>query len=193
MDFPHANEIADRISRGENGGLHKQLVLMCTPYLLCLRVRFGFWRISAREVRDELAAGAVSDSIIAKSQKNISFLICLHNSFRDCCRQRNKSNREQDTGFVLKQCAITDPPFIIGVGPRRSSLDAQVQQDEERQLLRDELQRHDPFSINLIYEKMRGATIPEMAESFNTPYNECKRVYWHDFNSIRASFRQRNL
>jgi hypothetical protein len=45
VDFDYAAKLAERISRGENGGLREQLLDRCIPYFLGVRSRFGFGRI----------------------------------------------------------------------------------------------------------------------------------------------------
>lgn len=191
MDFKAANELADRFIREESESIYQQLVKMCIPYLLFVKDRFGFFCVTARDVVNELASDAVFDAITAKSKRNLPFTICLQNTFRDCCRKRIRIIREHAKEGFLTKCEIRNPPTVIGVGPRRPSVELQVQREEEKQLFRDELERHGPFSRKLIYQRMRGSTFPEMVRIFETPFNECKNIYWHDINNIRDELRQR--
>lgn len=191
MDFKLANEMADKISRGDHDYLYHELVSSCASYLLFLRQRFGFYCIPVSEVEDELAADAVSDAIMVKGDRNLPFTICLHNTFRDCCRRRLRSIRERDKDSIMEQCEIRASATIIGVGPKRPSAEIQIQRREEKELFLDELENHDPFSKLLIYQRMRGSTFPEMMIIFDSTLNECKRVYWHDFNHIRDTLRRK--
>ena len=47
------------------------------------------------------------------------------------------------------------------------------------------LATHDPFSKQVVYQKSRGSTYPDMSDIFKTTLNECKRVYWHDIDVLR--------
>lgn len=191
MDFKVANEIADQIGQGENSGLHEQLVSMCIPYLLYVRQQFGFYQISKNDVVEELAADAVADSIMAKEYKKLPFTICLQNAFRDCCRKRYRILREHAKEDLMAKCEIQIPPAIIGVGPRRPLPEIQAQRNEEREIFHNELKKHEKFSKALIYQRMRRSTYKEMASIFNTTLNECKRVFWRNFNQIRNNLQQR--
>ncbi len=190
FDYNLANNYAEQIGQGGNAELYPKLTNMCTSYFLCLRKRFGFYCIPVREVILELAADAVSDAIMAQGKRNLPFTICLQNSFRDCCRQRVRSIREQTAGDFVEQCDIAHAPLSIGLGARVPSAEVQVHSADEIQLVNEILNNHDPFSTKVIYQKNRGSTYPEMAGIFSTTVNECKRVYWHDIRHIRKQFGQ---
>ncbi len=190
MDFEQANSIADRISQGENSGLYEQLVRECVPYCLYLKQKLGFHQILDKEVAKEFAADAVSDAIMVKENRGLPFAICLHNTFRDRCREMCRIVRERSKENITTKCDIQNPPPVIGVGPRRPSPLIQAEKNEERDLFRNELEHHEKFSKTLIYQRMRCLTYKEMAAIFDTTINECKRVFWHDFNVIRDKLRQ---
>lgn len=191
MNFEFANQCAERISKGENTGLFERLVSECTSYLLRLRIRFGFHQIHIQDVIHELAADAVTDSITDKKRGNLPFAICLCNAFRDVCRQRYRIIREHSKENIIAACDIKDPPPVIGVGPKRPSSEIQAQRNEEKEIFQKELENHEKFSKKVVYERMRCSTYKEMAEVFGETLNECKRVYWHNFNIIREKLRWR--
>lgn len=191
MDFKLANQLAGRISQGENSGLHEQLVSMCTPYLLYVKQQFGFYQISKKDVVEELAADAVADSIMVKEYRRLPFTICLQNAFRNCCRKRCRILREHAKEDVVAKCETRNPPSAIGVGPSRPSPEIQAQRNEEKEIFHNELKKHKKFSKTIIYERMRHSTYKEMAIIFNRTLNECKRVFWSNFNEIRSNLRQR--
>ena len=191
MDFEHANQLADRISQGENSGLYEQLVRECVPYCLYLKQKLGFHQILQKDVAKELAADGVSDAIMIKENRGLPFVICLHNTFRDRCREMCRIVRERSKENITTKCDIQNPPPVIGVGPRRPSLPTQAARKEEKEIFRTELEKHEKFSKALIYQRMRCLTYKEMAAIFDTTINECKRVFWHDLNLIRNKLRQR--
>ncbi len=190
MDFEQANSIADRISKGENSGLYEQRVRECVPYCLYLKQKLGFHQILDKEVAKEFAADAVSDAIMVKGNRGLPFAICLHNTFRDRCREIYRIIREHSQKDIANKCDIQNPPNVIGAGPKRPSPPIQTEINEERDLFRNELEHHEKFSKTLIYQRMRCLTYKEMAAIFDTTINECKRVFWHDFNIIRDKLRQ---
>lgn len=191
MDFEQVNSIADRISKGENSGLYEQLVRECVPYCLYLKQKLGFLQILDTEVAREFAADAVSDAIIVKENRGLPFAICLHNTFRDRCRQIYRSIRERAREDILKICEVQNPPSTIGTGPKKPSPPIQAERNEEKELFRNELENHEKFSKTLIYQRMRCLAYKEMAAIFDTTINECKRVFWHDFNAIKNKLRHR--
>ena len=56
MGFQVTTQLADRISKGENGGRHQMPVQMCIPYRLGVKRRYGFCRVTYKAMIDELAA-----------------------------------------------------------------------------------------------------------------------------------------
>jgi DNA-directed RNA polymerase specialized sigma24 family protein len=190
VDFKIANRYAEQVSQGGDDKLRQQLTAMCYPHLFRLRKKLGFYGISEKEIMQELAADAVSDAIMVKGKRNLPFSICLHNTFRDRCRQRMKSIREQYVGDIMEICDISSPGFMIGVGARPYSAPDQAQNNELLKLAHKAINKHDRFSKKVIFQKMKGSTYPEMAEIFDETVNECKRVYWHDMNHIRKQIGQ---
>lgn len=184
MDFDLANQYAKQILEGKDDR-YQELVKMCLPYLYYLRKKMGFYRISLKEVKNELAADAVSDAIMAQQIRELPFSICIHNSFRDICRKRNRIIREHDTNNIVSQCDIDESREVVGGGTRYPSPQAKVQDNELVELANNILKNHNRFSKQVVYQKTRGSTYPEMADIFSTTLNECKRVYWHDINHIR--------
>ena len=190
MDYNLANSYAEQIKHGGGAELHQKLARMCTSYLLYLRKKLGFYCISELEIKSELAADAVSDAIMAQGRRNLPFTICLQNAFRDCCRERVRIIREQNTNDLIDKCDIAGLTLVVGMGTQSRSAETKVQNAEQVELANDILESHDRFSKKVIYQKMRGSTYPEMADIFNTTLNECKRVYWHDIHHIRKEFGQ---
>ncbi len=185
MDFDLANEYAEQIRQGQDEH-YKCLVKMCIPYLLGLRKRLGFYCISLRDVTEELAADAVSDAIMEVQRRQLPFTICLHNAFRDLCRKRLRTTREHDTDEIMDKCDIPQESRAYRINSRYPSPPVWSQDQELTEMVHNILTTdHEPFSTQVIYEKTRGSTYPEMAELFKTTLNECKRVYWHDVTELR--------
>jgi hypothetical protein len=190
VDYNVANNYAEQIKQGSGAELHQKLANMCTSYLLYLRKKLGFYCIPVREITHELGADAVSDAIMAQEKRNLPFTICLHNAFRDCCRQRVRIIREQNTNDLMDKCDIAGLPLVVGMGAHAPSAEAKVQNAEQIEFANTILDNHNRFSKRVIYQKIKGSTYPEMADIFNTTLNECKRVYWHDIYHIRKKFGQ---
>ncbi len=192
MEYELANQYAQRIRQGENG-LHQELVSMCIPRLLYLRKTWGFFKIPVREVVDELTSDAVADAFIDQERRELPFSICLNNTFRDRCRAREKIIREQYSKDIMARCDIQVPSFMPGSGTQPKSADVQAQTKEIVKLANDILENHEPFSKQVVMQKTRGSTYPEMAKIFSTTLNECKRVYWHDMNHLREKFNKNEV
>ena len=159
---------------------------MCLKYLYYLRKKLGFHSISQGEIKKDLASDAVSDAIMAQQRRGLPFSICIHNSFRDLCRKRNRITREHDTQNIISQCAIEEPRKKMPSMARFPSPSAWAQDKELVELAADILKNHEELSKKVVYQKTRGSTYPEMADIFKTALNECKRVYWHDINDLRG-------
>ena len=185
MDFDLANRYAEEISQGGNQERHKELVAMCVPYLLFLKKRFGFHCILRGEVKNELAADAVSDAIVDRQRRNLPFTLCLQNTFRDLCRKRVRITREHDTGNIIGQCDMILHGSLVGVSTPLPPPSAKAQDKELIKLTKTILRDHDSFSKKAVYHKIKGSTYPEMSDILKTTSDECKRVYWHDINDIR--------
>lgn len=184
MDFDLANQYAKQILEGKDDQYHK-LVKMCLPYLYYLRKKLGFYSISLKEVKNELAADTVSDAIMAQQKRGLPFSICIHNSFRDLCRKRNRITREHDTQNIVSQCGIEGHSKLICDSTKHPSPQIKAQDKELVELATDILKNHDELSKKAVYQKTRGSTYPEMADIFKIALNECKRAYWHDINDLR--------
>ena len=185
MDFDLANQYAEEISQGGNQERHRELVAMCVPYLLYLKKRFGFHCILRGEVKNELAADAVSDAIVDRQRRNLPFTLCLQNTFRDLCRKRVRITREHDSNNIIDKCDIKLPGLMVGVSTPYPSPPAKAQDNELIKLAKNILNDHEPFSKEVVYHKTRGSTYPEMGDVLKTTSNECKRIYWHDIDDIR--------
>ena len=190
MDYDLANNYAEQIKQGGGAELYQKLANMCTSYLLYLRKKLGFHCISVREITLELTADAVSDAIIAQGKRNLPFTICLHNTFRDRCRQRYRVIQGQNVDYIMGKCGIASLAFISDIDTHTPSAEVWVQDAEQIELANKIMDNHDRFSKRVIYQKMKGSTYPEMADIFDTTLNECKRIYWHDMNHIRKKFGQ---
>ena len=184
MDFDMANRYAKEILEGKDDQYQK-LVKMCLKYLYYLRKKLGFHSISQGEIKKDLASDAVSDAIMAQQRRGLPFSICIHNSFRDLCRKRNRITREHDTQNIISQCDIEEPGKKMPSMVRFPSPSAWAQDKELVELAADILKNHEELSKKVVYQKTRGSTYPEMADIFKTALNECKRVYWHDINDLR--------
>ena len=193
MNFETANNYAKQLKQGADAELHQKLADMCTSYLLYLRNTLGFRCIPVRDITQELAMDAVSDAIMVQESRNLPFTICLHNTFRDRCRQRVRIIREQNTIGIMGECDIVDSSLVIGMGTRALSAENKAQNAEQLELANTILDNHDRFSKKVIHQKMKGSTYPEMADIFSSTLNECKRVYWHDITHLRKKFGQNHV
>lgn len=190
MDYNLANDYAEQIKQGGSAELHQKLAEMSISYLLYLRKKLGFQCIPVVEIKHELSADAVSDAILAQERRNLPFTICLHNAFRDRCRQRVRTIKQRDAKYLMDKCGVTSMPFIRDMGTHSHSVEVQVQDAEQVELVSKMMDSHDRFSKRVIYQKIKGSTYPELADIFSTTLNECKRVFWHDVNHIRKQFGQ---
>ena len=181
MDFERANQVATKILEEGKEELFPRLIAECLSYLYYLRAKLGFLRISLGEVKDDLAHDAVSDALLRMKERNLPFSRCLQNAFRDQCRQRIRILREQNVNDLMSgKLAI-----IFERHPEAASPEARVEQGEIVEKAREILDRHEPFSKQVVCQHMRGATYPELVERHNKSLNECKRVYAHDLYHMR--------
>lgn len=183
MNFDLVNQHAMQILEEEDER-HQELVNECLQYLYYLRKKLGFFNISEKDIKDELATDAVSDAIMAQQRRKLPFSICIHNSFRDLCRKRYRIIREHDTDNIASQCDIEEREKLRG-GTMFPPPPIKAQDNELVELANHLLENHDHFSKQVVFQKTRGSTYPDMADIFSTPLNECKRVYWHDINHLR--------
>jgi len=184
MNFDLANQYAKQILEGKDDQ-HQELVKISLPYLLYLRKKLGFYSISLKEIKNELSADAVSDAIMAQRSRELPFSICIHNSFRDICRKRNRIIREHDIDNIISQCDINEPRKMMASTVRYPSPPAWAQDNELVELAENILKDHEDLSKKVVYQKTRGSTYPEMVKILKKDLNECKRVYWHDINDLR--------
>ena len=189
VDFERANQLADRISKRENGGLYATLVQMCIPYLLDVKSRFGFHSISAEKVRNELAAYAVSDSIALKKRRELPFAVCLQNAFRNCCRERRKLTRNPTVEELTEKCGISRLWRMAGAHSERLSPDAEAVKEERLALIRREHENHEPVSKRVVHERMRGSPYKEIAAELGRTDQQCRAVFQHDMNIIEENLR----
>ena len=189
MNYKLANQYANQIKLGGNGEILKKLVSMCIPRLLYWRLKLEFYRIPIADIKKDLAADAVSTAIVTQKIRNLPFTICLHNAFRDCCRLRRKSLREQDRKGIIDKCDIYSVRSVLGMGPRRPPAEGQMEDDEIVELAYNILKTHDRFSRQVVCQRTRGSTYPEMAEIFGETLDKCKRVYWHDIDHLRSKIK----
>ena len=186
MDFKLADEYAERIQSGDGDELFEELIRMCTPYLLDLRKRFGFYRIPPKEVRNEIVADTVSDAIVKNSSK-LPFSYRLQNTFRNLCRQKEKTlkdrSRKHLERLIEKHQALGFS--IAGLDLHRSIAEPELQQREEKSLVLEALKGHPEFSKKVVFQRFRGSTFPEISEIYQKAFDECKRVFWHDFYHIQ--------
>lgn len=186
MDFDLAAELADRISRGENGKLRKQLINMCIPYFVRVRIRFGFDGISYQEIAEELAADAIADTIATLRDRKGVFAIRLQNAFRKCCRQRYRCMRRPTSEELAARCNLPCPPWTMGSQP---AADGGLDQDERIDLVHQELQNHSKPSKTAIYERMRGSSYEELAVILGTTAHRSRALFWDNIKRIRKNLR----
>lgn len=181
MDFQRANQYVKLIIDRGDESLLPELISECLPYLYSIRARYGFFRIPQNEIRFDLAEGAVCDAMMRMRERNLSFFVCLPNSFRDRCRKRIKILREQNANDILsgKLAALVEP------NPEVASPEAQIQKNEILEKAREILDRHEPFSKEVVYQRMNGSTYTDLIRIFGKPLNECKRVYAHDLYHMK--------
>ena len=93
MRLNELNDLADRCFK--QGDLKeesfRELIEACMPFFLYFRKRNGFSSIPVNDVREELAAEAISKAFISYKMRNGRSSFYLLNAFRDCCRERAKT------------------------------------------------------------------------------------------------------
>lgn len=193
MDFEQAYQLAERINRGENGRLLQKLIKLCIPYLIYTMRRFGFHRISCKEVVEELAADAISDTIAIKQYKKKPFAICLQNEFRNRCRQIYRIRREQAVDELEAMLEVPNSRSDIRVGTKWPAPEIQAQRNEERELFRKELENHGKLSKQVIYLRLSGSSYEEIAEICGKTPGQLRSVFWHNFDKIRNILRRRHV
>lgn len=193
MDFESANQLAERISRGENGCLLQRLIQLCTPYLLYVKRRFGFHRISCKEVVEELASDAVSDTIAIKQYKKLPFTICLQNEFRNRCRQIYRIRREQAIDELEALFDVSNTRPTIRIGAKWPSPEIQAQRNEERELFHKELENHGKLSKRVIYLRLSGSSYEEIAEICGKTPGQLRSIYRYYCDKIRNILRRRHV
>lgn len=186
MNFQVANEIADQINRGENGGQYQILVQMCIPYLLRVRDHYRFWRVPDKIVISELASAAVSDSLARQKQLGRPFMVWLQNVFRDHCRRVDRDIRQEKLRQAIEACEIPYPPRTIGAY-RENPPDEVAAQNEAWEIIDRALSKHEEDSRTAVSERMRGSPYEEIATILNRTAQQCRAVYQHDIRSIRDS------
>lgn len=184
VDFDCAAELADRISKGENGQLHQQLLDMCIPYFVGVKTRFGFHRISYRDIVEELAADAITDTIFALGDRKLAFGVRLQNAFRKCCRQRYRCMRRPTSEELAKRC---DLPYVPGITGSRPAADGGVEPNEWIELVHQELQNHTKPSKTAIYERMRGSSYEEIAVILGKTAHRSRALFWGNVKQIRKN------
>jgi hypothetical protein len=189
VDSKHANDLANRISKGENSGLYETLVKMCIPYLLDVKEWFGFHDVSAKEVYSQLAADAVNNSIAEMKLRKLPFTARLQNDFRDLCRKKRYSMRKPIAEKLAEKCGLPTRPRILGADSRRPSPDIEAQRNEEVVMLQRELGNHGKASKTAICERMRGSPYAEIAQILDKKPQQCRALFWHDVHKIRDSIR----
>ncbi len=186
MDFRVADELADRIIKGENGDSYQVLVEMCIPYLRIVKQRYRFFRVTDKAIRDELAAAAVADAIFRQKQLGRTFTVWLSNAFRDHCRRVDRDIRQQKLRQAIENCEIPCPPRTIGAC-RENRPDQEAAENEVLKSIRDELAKHEEPSRTAVNERARGLSYQEIAAILDRTADRCKAVFWHDVHLIRDS------
>ena len=187
MDRKLANQYAERVLQGEGAESFQTLVSMCIGYSLYVQRRFGFWDIPVDEVKNELVADAVTDAILFKGIRNRPFDMCLQNTLRDNYRKRRYILREHFAEDISTIFDDLHPSQRMGEHTSHQSPEEEAQQGEFIELLNDVFENHEPFSKEVVYQRMRGSTYPELEELFCTPREELKRVFWHDFYHLEKA------
>lgn len=186
MDFRVADELADQIIKGGDADSYQTLVRICIPYLKDVRKRYGFWRVTDKAIRDELAAAAVSDAIFKQKQLGRTFTAWLSNAFRDHCRRVDCDIRRERLRQAIEDCEIPYPLRTIGAC-RETRPDQKAAENEALRSIRDELAKHEESSRTAVNERARGLSYQEIATILDRTAVQCKTVHWHDVHLIRDS------
>lgn len=186
MDFRVADELADRIIKGEAGDSYQILVEMCIPYLKSVKRRYRFFRVTDKIIRDELAAAAVADAIFKQQQLGRTFTVWLSNAFRDHCRRVNHDIYQEKLRQAIEDCEIPYPLRTIGAC-RENPPDQKAAENEALRSIREELANHEEHSRTAVNERTRGLSYEEIATILDRTAVGCKTVFWHDIHLIRDS------
>ena len=190
MDYELIDQCAERMRKDDNK-LRDELVSLCIPYLLHIRIKWGFQSIPVKEVKDELVSDAIAEAFIKQTKGSLRFSLRLRNTFRDLCRARVKILRQERNIDIADACGISPPSSAFRGNTQPGSPNAEPDQNEKIRLVKEILQNHDPFSKKVVYEKVRGSTYAEMADIFGTLWVECKRVYWRDLYHLRKKLNKK--
>lgn len=190
MDFDYAAELAERIGRGENGDLRKQLIDLCIPYFWGVRFRFGFHEISHQEIVEELTPDAINDAIFVMRNRKSAFGIRLQNAFRELCRQRRRHRRRPKAEELAAKC---DPSYLLGITGSRPPANLGAEQNESIELIRHELENHEKTSKTAICERMRGSSYGEIAVILGKNAHQSRALFWDNLKQIRKNLRIRKM
>lgn len=185
--FEKANQFAGQFGQKIGDNQLQELILTCMPYFMYLRKKSRYFRIPIEYIKKEIAPSAINQAFLIQQRRKIPFSYCLQNAFRDCCREQLRRLREHDTDNIVSQCDIEGHSKLMCGGTKHPSPQIKAQENELVELVDNILKNHNRFSKQVVYQKIRGSTYPEMADIFFTTMNECKRVYWHDIYHIRET------
>lgn len=183
--FKKADQFAEQFGQKISDEQLQELILTCMPYFMYLRKKFRYFRIPIEYIKKEIAPSAINQAFLIQQRRKIFFSYCLQNAFRDCCREQFRQLREHDTDNIVSQCDIEGHRKLMCGGTKPPSPQIKAQENDLAELVDNILKKHNRFSKQVVYQKTRGSTYPEMADIFKTALNECKRVYWHDIKHLR--------
>ena len=191
MRLSELNDLADRCFRQDylKEEALQELVQACLPFFLYFRQRNGFSFIPASDVKEELAAEAISRAFISHKMRNGHSAFYLMNAFRDCCRERARARESTRIDEMAERLGL-DSASIVGQHTQIPSPDVQARRSEFMDHVLQILEDHPAFSKKLVLEKVRGSTFPEMADLNGVSVKECKRVHQHDIYHLRKNISQ---
>lgn len=183
--FKKADQFAEQFGQKISDEQLQELILICMPYFMYLRKSFCFFRIPIEDIKKEIAPSSINQAFLIQQRRKIPFSLCLQNAFRDCCRKQMRLLREHDADNIAIRCYIEKSQKLLDNSIGYPSPEVKAQENDLVELVDNILKKHSRFSKQVVYQKTRGSTYPEMADIFKTALNECKRIYWHDIYHIR--------
>lgn len=183
IDPPKINEIAERISKGENGGLYQELNSLCQPYFRSLARRFGFSCISAHAIEQSVGPDAIHRAIVNEAGIALPFNTRLQNAFRNSCRQEVRFLRAKHIEKLWRIIQARPIQGDFGLSPLEH-----LSRKEFRGAFLVALAQHDRLSKRAVIRRMRGATYVEIGMCLTISPEKSKSIFWHDFTNIKNYF-----
>lgn len=174
--------LADRILRGENGKLRRELVERSLGFVWFVRRRYGFFCVPCAEVRGHLVEEAVQTAFTAYPSSGRPFIRCLNNAFRHCCRGYRRQKKRDRSEALCEELGLE-------ALPDRHVRPAPVDQaafGEKLEIVRRLLRQESVFCQRVLGMWARGSTDKEIALRLGTEPSVCKNERRSNIRRVRG-------